>query len=339
MGIRLKVKSLWSRDESTCAEYGFSQGRVVIGRRTSCDVRLPHSSVSSVHATLREEGAGYVVVDEGSINGTYVNQTRLVPQRSKRLRQGDVLRIGTFLLELHVEPIAQDCGVEETRSLALRLLRGESPDASKPLPAPELRILNGPRSGDSILLSASPMSVRLGRGEDCDLALPDADCSREHCEILRDAAGVRVRDLGSKNGIFVNSKKCEEKWLFDRDEIRVGQTVIAFEDAAAEMLEEITNGEEEALSEPLSAKIQAALATPSPEMTAEEPVESPEEDRDAPSLGNAATIDATAEPAVEVKLSAETPRQGGERVDLFVYVLAGAILALSAAGLWWVFAG
>jgi pSer/pThr/pTyr-binding forkhead associated (FHA) protein len=46
----------------------------------------------------------------------------------------------------------------------------------------------------------------IGRAEDCNLRLPNRFVSRHHCELLvngRDHV-VRVRDLGSQNGTFVN---------------------------------------------------------------------------------------------------------------------------------------
>jgi pSer/pThr/pTyr-binding forkhead associated (FHA) protein len=46
--------------------------RVVIGRGQSCDLRLPDPSVSHRHATLESRGGDFVLIDEGSTNGTHV---------------------------------------------------------------------------------------------------------------------------------------------------------------------------------------------------------------------------------------------------------------------------
>src|SRR4051794_27967363 len=83
---------------------------------------------------------------------------------------------------------------------------------SKPAPAPQpkldvrLRILDGPGAGMEYAL-AGPV-VRLGRGDENDIVLQDGNCSRVHAEVVRDGSGrFVVRDLGSRNGIFVNRKK------------------------------------------------------------------------------------------------------------------------------------
>jgi pSer/pThr/pTyr-binding forkhead associated (FHA) protein len=48
----------------------------------------------------------------------------------------------------------------------------------------------------------------VGRGDDCDIQLPHdglhADVSRHHCLFEIDPPSVRVRDLGSRNGTYVN---------------------------------------------------------------------------------------------------------------------------------------
>ncbi len=68
----------------------------------------------------------------------------------------------------------------------------------------------------------------LGRGDDATIRLVDVLASRNHCEIVRDAAGFRLRDLTSKNGTALNGLPVEEKVLEQGDEIRIGETVFYF---------------------------------------------------------------------------------------------------------------
>jgi len=67
--------------------------------------------------------------------------------------------------------------------------------------------------------------VVIGRGENCDLQVPLASVSRRHCalEIADDA--VKVKDLGSSNGTYVNSERVTESELAPGDRLAVGPIV------------------------------------------------------------------------------------------------------------------
>jgi pSer/pThr/pTyr-binding forkhead associated (FHA) protein len=64
-----------------------------------------------------------------------------------------------------------------------------------------LKILGGPLSGQSLRLARK---LLIGRAEDCDLRIESDFVSRYHCILLLDEYSLRLRDLGSKNGTFVN---------------------------------------------------------------------------------------------------------------------------------------
>lgn len=67
--------------------------RVVVGRNVDCDIVLDDVTVSRRHATLCNRDGTYSVHDEGSLNGTYVNQARV---EERMLAHGDELQIGKF---------------------------------------------------------------------------------------------------------------------------------------------------------------------------------------------------------------------------------------------------
>jgi pSer/pThr/pTyr-binding forkhead associated (FHA) protein len=68
-----------------------------------------------------------------------------------------------------------------------------------------------------------PSSVTvIGRRQDCDLCIPLMNVSRRHCEINQDEGKLRLRDLGSRNGTFVNGAKVKESELNDGDQIAIG---------------------------------------------------------------------------------------------------------------------
>lgn len=97
--------------------------RIVIGRGEGCEVRLPDASVSARHASLRQRGGDYVILDEGSTNGTYLGPVRLPPQTPRVVRDGERARVGRVWLELRIEPaIVKGNPVAAARELALELV-------------------------------------------------------------------------------------------------------------------------------------------------------------------------------------------------------------------------
>lgn len=86
---------------------------------------------------------------------------------------------------------------------------------------PMLIVRDGDMSGQRWLIDQEKMVI--GRGTDCDITIPKRQISRHHAEIERDDQGYLLRDLGSKNGTFVNSEQVSGKprRLKDEDEIQI----------------------------------------------------------------------------------------------------------------------
>ncbi|HEX9288893.1 MAG TPA: GGDEF domain-containing protein [Anaeromyxobacteraceae bacterium] len=73
-----------------------SRREVVLGRDTGCDLVLDAEDVSRRHARVRGDGAGHLVEDLGSTNGTFVGDDRVV---ERALAPGDLVRVGSVVLK------------------------------------------------------------------------------------------------------------------------------------------------------------------------------------------------------------------------------------------------
>src|SRR5690349_17064532 len=67
---------------------------VTIGRRASNTIVLDDTQASSLHAEIRPDGAGYVLIDLGSTNGTSVNGQPVAAHTPHVLHASDVITIG-----------------------------------------------------------------------------------------------------------------------------------------------------------------------------------------------------------------------------------------------------
>jgi FHA domain len=72
--------------------------RMRIGRRPDSEVFLDDVTVSRDHALLIHRGDAWHLDDCGSLNGTYVNRSRI---ESHRLQEGDEVQIGKYKLTFH----------------------------------------------------------------------------------------------------------------------------------------------------------------------------------------------------------------------------------------------
>ncbi len=69
---------------------------LVIGRATEAGFSIEHPSVSRLHCSVQPEAHGASVRDLDSMNGTFVNGTRV---RGAELQDGDLLQVGEVLLK------------------------------------------------------------------------------------------------------------------------------------------------------------------------------------------------------------------------------------------------
>ncbi|MFO0667780.1 MAG: sigma 54-interacting transcriptional regulator [Polyangiaceae bacterium] len=80
--------------------------------------------------------------------------------------------------------------------------------------------------------------VVVGRNEACNLMVSDdKKVSAVHMELMATERGVRVRDLGSRNGTFIHDTRVGEVFLLKPTTITVGDTQLAFAPSNPEELE------------------------------------------------------------------------------------------------------
>jgi diguanylate cyclase (GGDEF)-like protein len=78
-------------------------GEVTIGRADQTGLCINSDLVSRHHATVLSEGEGHIVRDEGSTNGTFVNDQRLSAPHA--LSDGDQIRIGRTVIKYTRSPL------------------------------------------------------------------------------------------------------------------------------------------------------------------------------------------------------------------------------------------
>ena len=104
-----RVRRCWSSNGAPTPGRGSSSTGAVTsaGRHPDSDIFLDDVTVSRRHAEFRSDAGEFVVVDVGSLNGTYVNRE---PVDTAVLVDGDEVQIGKFRLVFITGPAAADAG-------------------------------------------------------------------------------------------------------------------------------------------------------------------------------------------------------------------------------------
>jgi pSer/pThr/pTyr-binding forkhead associated (FHA) protein len=137
-----------------------------------------------------------------------------------------LLRIGTALVSIEptdddgvpVHPITLGAAaVTDESELAqkVRSSRTTQPAATRAV----LVCVEGPLKGQEFEIPSSGLVI----GREGHVRVPDEFLSRRHFEVVRDEQGsIRVRDLGSRNGTFLNTLPAKDTKVRQGDEITAG---------------------------------------------------------------------------------------------------------------------
>lgn len=195
-----------------------------IGRKAS-HVELPHSELDIRHCSIAVRGSQLVVRDAESHTGTYLDG-----QKVTETVIGDgvhLLRVGSALISVEptseagtpVEPIELDTNQFIHDDAEIEAMRTRP---IKTLSEPQRMLLvciDGPLTGQEFEIPPTGLVV----GREGHVRVPDEFLSRKHFEVFAEADGtIRVRDLGSRNGTFLNSLPAHNTKVQSGDEIRAG---------------------------------------------------------------------------------------------------------------------
>ncbi|MBN1973269.1 MAG: FHA domain-containing protein [Sedimentisphaerales bacterium] len=78
------------------------------------------------------------------------------------------------------------------------------------------------KGGTQRIFPLSSEITILGRRHDCDLRIPLKLVSRRHCQLSKNNNDLKIRDLDSRCGTFLNGKKVTEDVVNAGDYIRIG---------------------------------------------------------------------------------------------------------------------
>lgn len=96
----MKLSLVMFKADGQRREFHLSKPISVLGRKTSCDLRIPLSSVSRQHCQVEVRGEKAFLRDLGSSNGTFYNNRRV---QETQLNAGDRIKIGPVYFRVRID--------------------------------------------------------------------------------------------------------------------------------------------------------------------------------------------------------------------------------------------
>ena len=210
-----------------------------IGRR-GCHVDLDAPDLDLRHCAIYVTGDQLMIRDADSHMGTFLDLQRVT---ETAIADGEhVLRVGGALLTIEttneqgtpVEPFPTAAVPKIDAAEVEARLAQQAAAAAAPRPRPAasrsvLVCIDGPLNGQEFEIPPTGLVV----GREGHVRVPDEYLSRKHFEVMPDAEGaIRVRDLGSRNGTFLNTLPATNMKVQSGDEIIAGTNRFRIEQRA-----------------------------------------------------------------------------------------------------------
>ncbi len=217
--------------------FPLSMQGISFGRDPVCDISFDANAimVSRKHAVLRFEGSQFLIEDNGSFNGTYVNDQRISDRTP--LYHNDILRFGIGGPELRFDAPTRiapaNAGFAGQRSVAAANLADSfqivDPIKSKTMvfkldkPSASTKTVSGTQP--QLLMSLTfgdKKELSIGRDQKNDITLDGLQISSKHARLLNTSNGIIIDDLGSTNGVYVGGILVSRQAITPDDKVQIG---------------------------------------------------------------------------------------------------------------------
>src|SRR5690606_34720136 len=170
-----------------------------IGSAPDNHLTLTESGIDPHHANILLENHRHTRKDNNSSSGCFINGQRIT---QKEILPGDIIKLGDTEI-IVLDPRSLPDKPKDTYVAPWRLVSDSSWLAGKHFVVPAER------------------STVIGRGNQCDIVIPGTHLSRRHVEINIEGNHLRIKDLGSANGTYLNELRVDNATANNGDRLRI----------------------------------------------------------------------------------------------------------------------
>lgn len=210
-----------------------NKDQMTIGRSGDSDIVLDNAGVSSSHALIRKDAGGYVIADNGSSNGVFVNGNKI---DQHRLSYRDEIQIYNYVLKymasrgLHgvADPdIAQDGNLSQTGTMEVNIS-----DVKELLKLREkkktayVELVDAKGNQSRVVLKEK--NLKIGRSKDCDIRTSGWLSFGLAAEIQRNTDGYHLLPQRWVRVMRNEARLTQAVKLMDGDSVRVKNLSMRF---------------------------------------------------------------------------------------------------------------
>ena len=219
-------------DDKVVERVVIDKRRVSIGRTKENDIVLENRGVSRKHALIEFNDSGAVLIDNDSLNGTFLNDRRVTEEI---LRNRDQITIGKYNLLFHDDTTEVDTPLDSEYDGTMVLntkkqrerLRQDQKDRETVRRA-GVSVLVGEANSDFKEYPIEREVTTIGKAKFTHIKAKGFFLSGIQAKIVREGAVYSIVNIGGKGKTKVNGEPVTNCLLRNGDLIQVGKTTFRF---------------------------------------------------------------------------------------------------------------
>jgi len=222
-------------DDKVVEKIVVDKRRVSIGRTGENDIVLENRGVSRKHAMIEFNESGAVIIDNESLNGTFLNDRRVTEEI---LRDSDQITIGKYQLLFHNQiEESQDEGSDYDGTMILNTKKQKQRIQRDNRDKDVIR-----RAGASVLVGEANSDFKeyalerevttIGKAKFVHIKVKGMFLSGIQAKIVKEGAVFSVMNIGRKGKTLVNGEPVGNALLRNGDLLSIGKSTFRFVEAS-----------------------------------------------------------------------------------------------------------
>lgn len=222
-------------EEKVIEKFLTEKKRVTIGRTPDNDIVLDNRGVSRCHAQIEFSNEQAVIIDNESLNGTFVNSRRI---SEEILKDNDAIVIGKYTLFYHPVPEKSGSPFQGDGTMILqtkkqRELLAKDQFNKKITTEAGTSVLLGEAGADFDQYPISRNVVTIGKSSLANIKAKGFFISGIQAKVVKEEESFWIVNLGKKGKTKINGEEIDRYMLKNDDIIQVGKTVYRFVESKA----------------------------------------------------------------------------------------------------------